>query len=208
MIQRGKAHTIAADGQQGMVNVGNGGPLEVLDRIGEILVDGGLTDLRCCFVDCAERNFANLAEFLVEGSHIGNISQSSEAWAVAGDSKVYTGEAIPVSRNDIRRFRGDILGKHKGIFCFGGGLAHRDRLRFCCFGICGASFRGKVSAFSRLLFEGAGITVKSAPSETPAVEFGDRNRRGISNIIIRYGAVNFNMRNQKKGCSLCQAEKK
>ena len=47
MIQRRKANTISADGSQRFVDDGDSRPLIVLDRIGEIFIDGGIADLRC-----------------------------------------------------------------------------------------------------------------------------------------------------------------
>jgi hypothetical protein len=65
-------------------------------------------------------------------------------------------------------------------------------------------FREEVSAFSRLHFAGVGITFKSAPSETPAVEFGDRNRRGT--LILLYTTNRHGATGREK--KLCPAEKK
>ena len=107
VIQRGKADPVAADCQQGVVNVGDGSPLEILNRIGKILVDGCLADhLVRCRKDSVVCDLLKPLQFLVEGSDGSDIAQGSEAWAVTGYTQIITGEAIPISRKHVGRFRG------------------------------------------------------------------------------------------------------
>ena len=58
-------------------------------------------------------------------------------------------------------------------------------------------FREEVSAFSRLLFTGACIMVKSAPSESPGGEERRPKPPGDSNIIIYHEPSQCNRKGEK-----------
>ena len=78
MIQRRQSYTVTADGQQGVVDVADCCPFEILDHIGEILVDGCLTDDPVgSFVDCMVGDLPDSLQLLVEGTHSTDISQGS-----------------------------------------------------------------------------------------------------------------------------------
>ena len=110
VIQRRQAHTVAADGQQGVVDMRHCRPFEIFDHIGEILVDGGLADDPVGgFIDGMVGDLADSLQLLVEGADGTDITKGSEAGAVTGATQIITSEAIPVSWQHIGRFRGYIL---------------------------------------------------------------------------------------------------
>jgi hypothetical protein len=127
-----------------------------------------------------------------------DIAKSTQAGAVTGSAIVITGQAFLPPQSGIRRWHNRILRKQKVISW----LVHMKKPRFWQSIRWDMVLQGCDSAYSVLINHRGYGSLKSAPSNTPAVEFGDQSRRGsYLNYITRFNTMQHEITRREKNMS-------
>ena len=113
MVHRRLSYPSAADGGQGVVNAGNGSPLEILLRMGKIIIDGGFSDWLGRQVDQLHGDLPAVPDLPVEGTDGHNILHGCQLGTVAIGAIVRAIHAFLVKHSGIYVLLVGLMRSHK-----------------------------------------------------------------------------------------------